>query len=126
MRIRLKRAYEEPSSDDGKRILVDRMWPRGLTREFVQLYSWQKDFAPSHSLRNRYSHRHEMWDEFRRDYREELCHNHKFKEWVNTLYGEITLIYASRDRDFNNAVVMREILENFEEFEEECRSYSSS
>jgi uncharacterized protein YeaO (DUF488 family) len=110
--IRLKRAYDPPAKDEGTRILVDRLWPRGMTKEKAAIDVWMKDVAPSPELRKWYSHEDSKWDEFRKRYREELDGN---GEWVGKLRdmavkGEISLIYSTKDPDRNSATVLREYL----------------
>ena len=115
--IKVKRVYEEPSEDDGYRILVDRLWPRGLSKKRAKIDLWLRDIAPSNELRKWYSHRIERWDEFRRRYKEELKSKtellRKLKE-LERQFKVITLLYASRDKEHNNAIVLREVLEELE------------
>lgn len=112
MTIRLKRAYEEPEPDDGFRVLVDRLWPRGVGKEEIALDRWMKEIAPSDDLRRWYDHDPERWDEFRERYETELD---GMDEEVGFLHekseeGTLTLVYAAKDRDHNNAVVLRDYL----------------
>jgi uncharacterized protein YeaO (DUF488 family) len=111
--IQLKRAYEERAPADGERILVERLWPRGLTKEKAHIDLWLKDVAPSAELRKWYGHKVDKWDEFRRRYKAELAAN---KELVAELrrkakQGPITLIYAARDTEHNSALVLKSVLE---------------
>jgi uncharacterized protein YeaO (DUF488 family) len=110
--IRLKRAYDPPSDKDGVRILVDRLWPRGLTKEKAAIDVWMKDIAPSPELRKWYSHEDSKWDEFWKRYREELDANggcvRKLQD--KAAEGDISLIYSTRDPDHNSAAVLREYL----------------
>lgn len=111
--IRIKRAYEAPSEDDGYRVLVDRLWPRGLKKVDVALDEWAKGLAPSDDLRKRFAHDHERWEEFRDLYFRELD---RAPELVAELRrradeGTVTLVYAARDEERNNAVALREYLE---------------
>ena len=111
--IKLKRAYEEPSHDDGFRVLVERLWPRGLSKERAKVDLWLKDVAPSGELRTWYSHDVEKWKEFKARYRKELVQN---KEPVALLRkkakeGPLTFVYAARDEQHNSAVVLKEFLE---------------
>ena len=110
--LRIKRAYDAPAAADGQRILVDRLWPRGLSRDKARLDHWAKDVAPSDALRRWFGHDPERWDEFRRRYGEELRGN---AEAVEALQREIggdaaTLVYAAHDSERNNAVVLRDFL----------------
>ena len=111
--IALKRVYEAPASDDGLRVLVDRLWPRGLNREMAHLDRWEKELAPSDELRHWFSHDPEKWPEFRRRYREELEEKlPQLREMVRETHrGKTTLLYAAKDEQHNNAVVLKEFLE---------------
>ncbi len=113
MKIKIKRVYEKPSSLDGKRILVDRLWPRGLTKVKAEIYLWMKEIAPGEELRKWFGHEDSRWDEFKKRYIEELK---KKKREVETLSGmvkegNVTLVYGAKDEEHNNAVVLREFLE---------------
>jgi uncharacterized protein YeaO (DUF488 family) len=112
-RIRLKRAYEEPSPEDGVRVLVERLWPRGLTRERAAVDRWPKDVAPSSGLRRWFAHDAEKWPEFRRRYREELRGRPAELEELRRLAGEgpVTFVYGARDTEHNAAVVLRDVVE---------------
>ena len=110
--IKLKRAYEPPAADDGVRILVDRLWPRGVRKENAALDQWAKDLAPSTELRKWFGHDPKRWEEFRRRYREEL---HRHADQVEQLRamarkGRITLVYSAHDEAHNDAVVLKEVL----------------
>lgn len=112
MTIRLKRAYEEPAPDDGFRVLVDRLWPRGVSKEELALDRWMKEIAPSDELRRWYDHDPKRWDEFCERYEAELDGR---EEEVAVLKerseeGTLTLVYAAQDRAHNNAVVLRDYL----------------
>ncbi len=111
--IRLKRAYEPASPNDGTRVLVERLWPRGISKEKAALDLWLKEVAPSPELRKWYSHDVSKWDEFRRRYRSELQHNPgPVKELLQLVSkGPVTLIYGSRDQEHNSAVVLKDYLE---------------
>ena len=115
MDIRTKRIYDAPSSDDGTRVLVDRLWPRGVSKEAARLDVWLRDAAPSHALRARYhGERHEGdWDEFRRLYAEELDgHPTQVGELLALAKrGRLTLLFASRDEEKNNAAALKAYLE---------------
>jgi uncharacterized protein YeaO (DUF488 family) len=112
MDIRIKRVYEEPSDEDGTRILVDRLWPRGLTKEKAKVDLWLKDVAPSTELRKWFAHDPAKWTEFQTRYREELKKN---KEPLSLLEqeaakGTATLVYGARDEQHNEAVVLQKLL----------------
>lgn len=111
--ISLKRAYEEPSLDDGVRILVDRLWPRGLPKTQLPVDLWLKDAAPSDELRRWYGHKPSRWQSFAAKYRAELAQRHDVLRLLNELLcrGRVTLLYSARDTARNNAVVLREVLE---------------
>ncbi len=113
--VKVKRAYEEPSPADGRRILVDRLWPRGIKKTEAQLTAWVKDLAPSNELRLWFHHNPERWEEFQRRYAEELAAPEKADLLKDLLTqareGTVTLIFAARNRDRNNAVVMKSFLE---------------
>lgn len=110
--IRLKRVYDEPAADDGARVLVDRLWPRGLSRERARLDAWERELAPSDELRHWYGHDPERFEEFRRRYREELrAHEEQFEALRRRADdGPLTLLYSARDEQRNNAVVLAELL----------------
>lgn len=112
--LRIKRVYDPASDGDGTRILVDRLWPRGLTKEKAQVDLWLKDLAPSASLRKWFGHDPAKWEEFKKRYREELSSN---AEQVSSLMARaetatVTLVYGARDRDHNDAVVLKEYIES--------------
>ncbi len=112
--VLLKRAYDRASPKDGKRFLVERLWPRGIKKSELPLDGWLKEVAPSTELRKWFSHDPEKWSEFRRRYRAELQHNPE--AWNPLLHaarqGTITLIFSSHDLEHNNAVVLQEFLES--------------
>ena len=110
--LKTKRIYELPSSDDGERILVDRLWPRGLSKEKARIDEWMKEIAPSDELRNWYRHEDAKWDEFRNRYFSEL---ETKKELVDRLRlrsrkKDVTLLFSTR-AEKNNAVALKEYLE---------------
>lgn len=111
--IRLKRVYEKPSRMDGSRILVDRLWPRGLTKERAAVTLWLKDVAPSTALRKWFSHAPARWKQFQARYRKELREKKdalallKRKSNAHT----VTLVYAARDEQHNEALVLKRVLE---------------
>ena len=115
MPIALKRAYDAPSDDDGRRILVDRLWPRGLKRETARIDDWLKDIAPSHELRKWFDHDPEKWEAFRGRYRAELDSEASLKTLVQIAelasMEKVTLLYAAKDERHNNAVVLKVAIE---------------
>ena len=112
--ILLKRAYDRPSPKDGKRFLVERLWPRGIRKADLPLEAWIKEVAPSTELRKWFSHDPEKWKEFQRRYRTELQRSRA--AWMPILdaarKGTITLIFSSHDAERNNAVVLKHFLES--------------
>lgn len=112
--LRLKRAYAPPEEDDGARVLVDRLWPRGLTKERAAVDHWAKEVAPSNELRHWFGHRPERWDEFVARYREELESPEAQAELATIRgllrNGRVTLLYAAHDEERNNAVALRDLL----------------
>lgn len=117
-RIRVKRAYEPPSPDDGTRVLVDRLWPRGVKKDSARIDVWAKDVAPSTELRKWFHHDaapdHDgaRWHEFRRRYADELRHQETHLDALRDMarHGPMTLVYATRDEAHNGAVVLRDML----------------
>jgi uncharacterized protein YeaO (DUF488 family) len=112
MDVRLKRAYEPAAASDGERVLIDRIWPRGVTREEAHLDEWARELAPSTELRRGFAHDPARFDEFRRRYTAELqAHEDKLKELRRRARaGTLTLVYGARDPEHNDAVVLAEIL----------------
>ncbi len=114
--VRIKRVYDPPSEEDGQRVLVDRLWPRGLKREDARLDDWLREIAPSDELRRWFGHDPARWEEFARRYRQELADGahqtalERLRE--RTQYGPLTLLYAAKDAEQNNARVLREVLED--------------
>jgi uncharacterized protein YeaO (DUF488 family) len=112
--IKIERIYNSPRGGKSFRILVDRLWPRGLSKDNVRVDLWQKDLAPSSTLRKWYGHDEKKWDEFKREYFKELDKNNNA---VNTFIkaaqkqNSITLLYGSKEKRFNNAVALKEYLE---------------
>lgn len=111
--IQIKRVYQDPDPRDGLRVLVDRLWPRGLSRERARVDRWEKDLAPSDELRRWFGHDPARWSEFRKRYQEEL---HGQSELVGELAGcaargDVTLLFAARDEEHNNVVVLKELIE---------------
>lgn len=111
-RLKLKRAYEPPARGDGTRILVDRLWPRGLKKNTAALDHWFKEIAPSTELRQWFAHDPERWAEFRRRYAKELRMHADALERIRAFArrSTVTLVYAARDEEHNDAVVLRDIL----------------
>jgi uncharacterized protein YeaO (DUF488 family) len=112
MDVRLKRVYEPSASSDGYRVLIDRLWPRGVRRDGAQLDEWARELAPSSELRRWFAHDPERFDEFRRRYTTELAvHESKLRDLRRRARnGTLTLVYGARDREHNDAVVLAEIL----------------
>ena len=111
--IRLKRAYESATPDDGARFLVERLWPRGIKKEALPLRAWVKEVAPSDSLRRWFGHDPKKWEEFRRRYFAELDRNAAAVEPLlgAARQGDVTLVYSAHDTERNNAVALRDYLE---------------
>lgn len=111
--IKVKRAYEEPAAEDGRRFLVDRLWPRGVKKEALQMEGWFREVAPSDALRRWFDHDPERWQELKRRYAEEL--DAKPDAWRPLLeaarQGDVTLVYAARDEEHNNAMALRAYLQ---------------
>lgn len=112
MNVTLKRAYEAPAAADGERVLVDRLWPRGLAKVKARIDLWLKDVAPSTELRQWFGHDPEKWPEFEKRYRAELKGNSALSE-LRTLSRQrhVTLVYAAKDELHNEAVVLKRILD---------------
>lgn len=111
--IRIKRVYEEPSEDDGLRILVDRLWPRGLSKAKAKIDRWEKDLAPTTELRRWFGHDPAKWEEFLQRYRAELEGKEealaRLRREAND--GTVTLLYAAKDEEHNNAVALKRYIE---------------
>ena len=112
--LRLKRAYEPAESGDGIRILVDRLWPRGVSKADADLHDWMKDIAPSTDLRKWFGHDPARWAEFQRRYRAELRRHDDELDHIRELARRqtVTLVYGARDEEHNDAVVLRDVLLN--------------
>ena len=111
MKVLTKRVYDEPSRSDGARVLVDRLWPRGISKEEAKLDVWLKEIAPSAALRTWFDHDPDRWAEFRRRYRDELKHSplaHELREQARN--RPITLVYSAKDEIHNDAIVLRNVL----------------
>jgi uncharacterized protein YeaO (DUF488 family) len=113
MTIKLKRVYEKPAKADGTRILVDRLWPRGLTKEKAAVELWLKEVAPSTELRKWFGHDPKKWKEFRSRYRTELKKHRGELEQIReqTNKGTVTLLYGARDQEHNEAIVLKQLLD---------------
>lgn len=114
MNIRLKRVYESAETDDGCRVLVDRLWPRGIKREAAHIDLWLKEIAPSAALRREYGHRPDRWDDFQREYARELQANTavgQLRRLAETQQA-VTLLFAARNTEQNNAVALRAFLQS--------------
>jgi uncharacterized protein YeaO (DUF488 family) len=113
MPIDLKRAYDAPTRSDGRRILVDRVWPRGIAKDDLQIDAWLKDLAPSTGLRKWFGHDRAKWDEFRKRYALELEQRPEALEELveKARAGHVTLIFSAKDTQHNNAVALKEHLE---------------
>lgn len=112
MAIRLKRAYDPPARSDGMRVLVDRVWPRGVSKEEAQIDLWAKEIAPSTELRKWFGHDPEKWDEFQRRYAKELKQGPEKLEPIveKARAGRVTLVYGTREAEHNNAVALKSYL----------------
>lgn len=113
MTLSMKRAYEAPAAADGKRILIDRLWPRGLSKEKARIDLWMKEIAPSTELRKWFGHDPEKWKEFQKRYKKELAAN---AELVNSIRKmakaeTVTLVYSAKDEAHNDAVVLLKYLQ---------------
>jgi uncharacterized protein YeaO (DUF488 family) len=110
--IQVKRAYENAATTDGARFLVDRLWPRGLTKERLAILAWIKDAAPSNELRKWYGHDPAKWNEFRKRYFADLEKTPEaWQPLIEAAHkGAITLVYSSQEKELNNAVALREFL----------------
>jgi uncharacterized protein YeaO (DUF488 family) len=110
--IRIKRIYEAPSRNDGCRVLVDRLWPRGINKEKAGIDIWLKDSAPSDELRRWFNHEPQKWGDFKKRYFNELEHKQGILDpIIGKLEEGVTLLYAAKDEQYNNAVALKEYLE---------------
>lgn len=111
-RVRIRRAYDDPTHNDGYRVLVDRIWPRGVSKEDAKVDEWCKDVAPSTELRKWFGHDPERWEEFRSRYRAELadCDDLVDNLVERTRDGRVTLVYGAKDTEHNQAVVLAELI----------------
>lgn len=115
-KIKIKRIYDDAAEDDGYRVLVDRIWPRGLSKEKANLDAWIKEIAPSHELRKWFGHESEKFSEFSQRYKTELAKNEEYKKGLIELKERleeenVTLLYAAKDETHNQAVVLKEIID---------------
>jgi uncharacterized protein YeaO (DUF488 family) len=111
--LKIKRIYEKPDKTDGFRILVDRLWPRGVTKQQALVNLWLKEIAPSDQLRTWFSHDPAKWGEFQKRYREELREKKEPLDSIRRIEKEkksVTLVYSARDTEHNNAVVLSNLL----------------
>lgn len=115
MAVQIKRAYEKAEKKDGYRVLVDRLWPRGIKKAKLHLDNWIKEIAPSDDLRKRFGHKPENWKSFKKDYKKELRttdHKEQLKFLADIAKRKtLTLVYGARDEKLNNATVIKEIVE---------------
>ena len=115
MPVSIKRAYDKPGAGDGVRVLVDGLWPRGVSKSDLMIAIWEKSIAPSKALRTWYGHAPEKWPEFRKRYREELKESPR-KEALDQLLrlagqGNLTLVFGARDAEHSNAAVIAEVIQ---------------
>ncbi|MFE5342490.1 DUF488 domain-containing protein [Isoptericola sp. NPDC056578] len=115
MTITVKRVYDDPAPDDGARVLVDRLWPRGISKDHAHLDRWSKEVAPSTDLRTWFHHDPGRFEEFERRYRAELADNPEVPELAALGAGDrrLTLLYSARDTERNQALVLRDVLEAY-------------
>lgn len=111
--IKIKRIYEKAEDKDGFRILIDRLWPRGLSKEKARIDEWLRDIAPSNELRRWFHHDLSRWEAFKKRYREELKGKNTISERIIKVAkkGNVTLTYAAKDKEHNNAIILKEFLE---------------
>ena len=114
IQILVKRIYDKSDEQDGYRILVDRLWPRGVRKEQAQVDEWYKEIAPSTALRQWFAHDPDRWEAFRQKYTDELKQNPALDNLLNTLQGKqtVTLLYGAKDEQHNQALVLRDFLTN--------------
>jgi uncharacterized protein YeaO (DUF488 family) len=112
MKVQIKRVYDELSETDGKRILVDRLWPRGVSKAKAKVDLWLKAIAPSTPLRQWFGHDPGKWEEFKKRYKDELDHNSEAVAQLRALMAKekVTLVYGAKDQEHNDAVVLQEYL----------------
>ncbi|PIC84653.1 DUF488 domain-containing protein [Sporosarcina sp. P1] len=119
MPVQTKRVYEDAEKDDGLRVLVDRLWPRGMSKEDAQVDEWLKELGPSTELRQWFDHDPDKFEDFKEKYKEELKNNEaqqeeleKLKDWTKEYKKNITLVFGAKDEKNNQAVVLKEILDH--------------
>lgn len=112
--IKTKRVYEDSSEDDGFRILTERLWPRGVSKERANLDQWMKGIAPSHDLRKWFDHDPDKWEDFKERYRRELFGSEHVEEMIEIIknHETVTFVYASKDEEHNSTVLLKEFLED--------------
>lgn len=113
--IKIKRAYDKPSKEDGYRILVDGLWPRGISKDDAKIDLWLKEISPSSELREWFSHDPKKWEGFKSKYRDELKEKAELVKEIKRIEKEkktITLLYSTKDEQHNNVIVLSEILKN--------------
>nr|WP_186324718.1 DUF488 family protein [Paenibacillus bovis] len=120
MQINVKRVYDNMEESDGYRVLVDRLWPRGMKKEDIIMDEWAKEIAPSSNLRKAFQHKSELFAEFREKYQEELMNDKSKQDKLKALLKiaetkNVTLLFAAKNREFNQAQVLRELLMNMAE-----------
>jgi uncharacterized protein YeaO (DUF488 family) len=113
MTAKIKRVYEEAAAGDGRRVLVDRLWPRGIKKENARIDEWLREIAPTNELRQWFGHDPAKWAEFRKRYRRELAEQAPLVERLRrqTRQGTITLLYSAKDEEHNNAVVLKDLVD---------------
>jgi len=111
MALRVKRVYEDPEEDDGKRILVDRIWPRRISKDKARLSEWRKDLAPSNELRKWFGHDPDRWEEFKERYRAELEEAGKMGDLRDLAERNVTLLFGAKDTRHNNARALEAFVE---------------
>jgi len=113
--ITTKRIYDKPLKKDGFRILVDRLWPRGISKDEIKIDDWEKMLAPSVSLRKWFGHDPELWPEFQKKYKAELKKNKAVDDFIEKFKDKhtLTLLYAAKDETHNHALVLKEYLEHY-------------
>lgn len=114
-RVRIKRVYDKPSEDDGFRILVDRLWPRGLTKERAAIDEWAKEIAPTSRLRNWFDHDPYHWESFKKKYLSELNQNQEMEKFVKRHEHRktITLVYSTKYDKMTHAIILKQVLDKF-------------
>jgi uncharacterized protein YeaO (DUF488 family) len=116
--VKIKRVYDPETSDDGKRVLIDRLWPRGIKKEELRVDEWLKEVAPSNELRRWFAHDPAKWGEFKKRYHRELNEKAPLVEALSrqAKQGTLTLLYSAKDEEHNNAVALRELIRRGKDF----------